>query len=666
MRLNHCISPFLIAAACSLILLSACVTAEEPLSALPNDDRTDTPTVTLQASVLGPMDPATRLDSDRVSGIHVFAFDDNGYLVEHAEAYGLLYGQGADGMETTFSVDLTATSDYRRLHLVAGTSVGSVPFGTESQTMGAMATTGGAAAYWQYAELPGGIADGGSYPSLRRVPMVRNTATVSMTSTAEGFTLLGFRVVNVPTWGCVAAWVPGTGPFAGYRSESSPVYATIHSAGYRGFMPAGHSELSSTAMDLTEKTVYEHPFTGDADTYTYIILKGRLAGEDHDTYYKLDLVRDNGSGGKEYMDILRNIRYSITISSVDSGGYDTEAEAASHAAGNNIGGTVNADSLDNISDGRGHLFVSTTELLLVSDDAVTVRYKYIPDIINAPTVTSNGSATVSAPAGAVLSAAGSVAASDDSDGWRTVTLRPYSPGLVVYNQTITISTPAGLSKIIRLTLRAPYVMTASVTPSSVDQEIGESVAVAVTLPDDLPESLFPLRLVLSTADDTLYPDADRNGLSLEMNGGEYGYVRTVTRDEYEDEDGIIVSYFLTNKRHSATTVRVDNEYFTRAEAPLANNTRYVTSFTIPAASMTVTGLFAGFDSVYMYYDINRNNRINSTSYRFFPFGLKEDTTVTVNSMPSSSMIYLYNVTRRTIVGVAIDDLEAGGVTIAFN
>ena len=75
------------------------------------------------------------------------------------------------------------------------------------------------------------------------------------------------------------------------------------------------------------------------------------------------------------------------------------------------------------------------------------------------------------------------------------------------------------------------------------------------------ESLFPLRLFISSENNTIYPDYGTN-MPAEARNGKYGFIREVSWEEYNNSlDKTFVCKFLTNCDNSATTVYVDNEYF---------------------------------------------------------------------------------------------------------
>ena len=641
-----------------LLLLSACSKQPEH----PGNVREGEP-LTLRASVTGGLPESTKA-GETVTGLQVLVFDELGYFIEKAEAYGLTYNQGADQKETAFSVDLTATSEARRLHLIAGYDPGSVPFGSESQIIGTMTTTGGSCAYWGMRDLPGGIS-AASTASLKRIPLVRNTATVTVVNNDAAFTLTGYKLTNLLPEGTVAPWTSGTGPFTEYNTETPPAYAALHTAGYTGTVPAGQTQTYDTGWVTGTTTVYERPYTGSAQTYTCLLIKGHT-GNNPDAYYKLDLIRTGANNANEYLDILRNVAYTVTIGQLSSSGYTTEAEALNHPAGNNISGSVDTEGLDNISDGRGQFFISDTELIIVDNSDVTLRYRFVPDIINAPNTASNGSVTVDAPAGAVLRQAATVAGSD-TNGWRTVTLKPNTPSGIVYTQTIRLTTSSGLVKNVKLTLRPKYNLTVSCTPTAVDQTKEQSVRADITLPDGLAASLFPLKLQVSTDDGTLYPDSQKNALPVGYTEGGYHFVLKVSQSEYE-ANHTVQAWMLTNTLKSATTIRVRNKYFNDGTAAFTNNDRYVTSVTIPALSFVCTNLTSNYVTTYFYYsnNVTNSNRITSTSYRLYANGYQSDVTLTFNTQKKSTdQIYLYNNTARKGVLLSIEDLERGGLTITF-
>ena len=234
-------------------------------------------------------------------------------------------------------------------------------------------------------------------------------------------------------------------------------------------------------------------------------------------------------------------------------------------AGNNLSGSITTDEMSNISDGVGQLFVSDTSLEFVTADPLTLRYKWVPDLVNASSTTRNDLVTVDAPAGAVLSTAG-VRASSDTDGWRSVTLTPNAIGALSRSQDITLSTNTGLTKTIHLNLRPKYNMTVSVNPSSVPATAGAALDIYVTIPAGIGRSAFPLEFMVGTDTNTLYPDPATESMPVIIKTPYYGFKKNVNWGDYEtvsERDGhyTFTCHMLTNKDESATTVRVREYHF---------------------------------------------------------------------------------------------------------
>lgn len=210
----------ILAAALSL----ASCTDKEPLKNLPEG------MATLRMGFVSEL-PGTRSfgPTASISELHVIVFDESGCYSESAEAENLTPGQGADGRETKFDVTLTATSNPVTLHFIAGADPGNIPFGVESEILGAITTSGGGDAYWQRIDLADGIPSDGTTPAtLKRIPLVRNFAAISVTSTATGFTFSGYALTNIPDRGSVAPHTASGGfaPFTGRPVR--PIHHSTH------------------------------------------------------------------------------------------------------------------------------------------------------------------------------------------------------------------------------------------------------------------------------------------------------------------------------------------------------------------------------------------------------------------------------------------------------
>ena len=481
-----------------------------------------------------------------------------------------------------FGVSLNKTDGPRRLHLIANYPGLTMGFGEEGQLVGRLMANGADHdVYWNYRDVTK-VAEG-FQAQVQMVPLVRNYVKIKLENNIpadDKFELEGYALYNVPTKGTVAPYNPGsTSMFANFVDVSGKCqsYENLSAQGYKGNEPYDDGTLLSKEINWiapADSTYIYERSNRNSDTPTCMLIKGKYDGGES-TYYKLDFVHLEGEEGakvKVYYNLLRNFIYTMNLNSVKSEGYATVEQAIKQPASNNISGDAIAKDYTNISDGEGRLFVSTTGLLFTDNTPKVVYFKYIPNL-QSPNTTNNGAVAVSAPMGDVLSKAAEVATTDETtgihNGWRKMTLTPNAPGIAGVFQEIAVSA-GGLQRHVELLLREPYNLAVAVTPKMVETGAKKPLTVNITLPGGLPESIFPLKLFISSKDNTIYPDYGTN-MPAEAQNGKYGFIREVSLLEYQTSvDKTFVCNFLTNCEESATTVYVDNEYFNRGSDKFGN------------------------------------------------------------------------------------------------
>ncbi len=573
------------------------------------------------------------MTAPQVTSLYLLVFDADGYLREVAPAQRGGKAEGATEA-TQFSVTLTSTAEKRIIHFVANYDASNVQFGSESQVIGAMETTGDQDAYWQRMVFENGIAnDDATRNKMNPVYLVRNFAKITVVSNAfdaeNPFTLKRFAVVNVPTSGKVAPYhINGDASvFVNYYREASPLfYSDITGTGYDGFMPspleltnksddAGNLQfvevapMSDEIPTLTGSFyMYERTHPDDI-TNTFLLIEASYGTEADEAdrpvyYYKLDLVHQSLAEGDEleYYHLLRNFEYWIQIQDVKSKGWGTVQEAIANPASNNFVGSVEAKSLLNISDGTARLFVSYTDTILTSSAPFTLTYKYLRDM-NATATSSNDDIKIEGLAdGGVdddeaVIAGYEILSSDDEDGYRTIRITPHEPGAVTKTQTIKLTNGAGLFREVNFTLRKQEQMTVVCHPDEVLKQMGTHFDLYIEIEPNLPESLFPLDFLIESDKLSIYPDQlhdympVRFGKSI-VTGKEaensFAFVKTLTYEDYMakevyDQEGHhyrvettpagkkrIVCCFNTNIAESASTVYVYNKYFTLGQDAFTN------------------------------------------------------------------------------------------------
>lgn len=349
-----------------------------------------------------------------------------------------------------------------------------------------------------------------------------------------------------------------------------------------------------------------------------------------DGYYKLDLMDDDG-----YYAIFRNFRYHIRISNVSREGAETPEEAGSTGGSGDISTSTESAQLTDISDGYGRIAVSFVQMTFVEGQAVMeLKYKFIPNVeagdVQDNRLESEGGAvsiSVSDPTGPIsvfssafdssFSGASGVeigdstkgkikvlTGEDDSEGYRTIKFTVNTPSQVSETrQKITILGQIDQYKkvsrevefilmkrqdmVVECIAESPH---PDYDTNSVENIPGEGINVSITIPINLPESMFPLIFNIEsdqlsiTPNSTAHPEDNlpvETGYSI-CEGKEsqksFHFVRTLSWDDYDklpDHGGkTITCHFKTNKAASASTIYVTNEYFNRGSADFVNHSMF--------------------------------------------------------------------------------------------
>lgn len=468
-------------------------------------------------------------------------------------------------------------------------------------------------------------------PKFQHIPMLRNYAQVVVkngtnknANQTSPFEFIGFTLYNTIDMGTVAPYNNNTQQFQSFVNPNTGLrykYPALTELNYRGhalaaadlntsleldssnddgykwYAPLPEDELSLTDITQSAFFMYERKIsvkTNEEDKWSesppHLIIKGRYDGKVY--YYKVDLVY-NVFGDPanpeqvtdiEYYNILRNFRYQFTISEVAGPGYDSVQEAINGATSNNLSGSATTTKFTNISDEVGRLWVSYTDTTLVSNNTITLKYKFVPDL-DKPNVSNNvigDGVTLENMEGDVIKNY-TVADTDIEggawDGFREITIQVNDPQTMTKEQTIVIkSANANLSRDVRYYLKDKYPMIVQCNPKKVAAKIGAEVGVDIKLPVGLTEDMFPLDLEIEVYDMSLSPDAAKNimpvekGLSIiplpeKVGKNTFRFFKSIeTKDIYdalptEGTNKVINTYWLTNMANNGSTVYVYNKYF---------------------------------------------------------------------------------------------------------
>ena len=605
------------------------------------------------AELMGPetkgvIDP--RVD---VNTLYLIVFDANGMLVEKCKATKLDTSDHDDHQNGRhYTVTLTTTDEPRIIHFVANCPISQVVYGHETSIIGNMFVdrnnwehkTEYETSYWARIEVPYILVeeeeviqedgttkivtslDANIVSKFMHVPLLRNYAEITVTDETDNtFGFIGFTVYNLLDRGTIAPYNSNTREFQSFTyidQETQELKNYLYPEILSRFNYEGHALTSAQLVtdfirndDGTVKIyesnkpfyVYERKVSVMTDeeekwreSPPHIIIKGRYNHGDPVTdnspiyYYKMDLVyteKDkNGNEEIKYYNILRNFMYQFNLKAVHDEGYSTLSEAVAGAAGNNISGSSSTSKLTNVSDNEGRLWVSYTDTTLVTGNAISLKYKYVPNYYG-----TEGSAytkddihnelvrfdNIEGDVITGIEVAGSdITGTGPWAGYRNVTVYVKDPEAITHQQALQLKTnSAHLNRQIRYTLREKLTMGVECTPK-VSGSIMQPVTVDIKLPTGMTDDMFPLMLNMETYDRTLSPDAVNNKPAIPVTAGtsiidadgrrgEKSYYYTVTIPTYDAYRALPSSgtmkvystYWLTNKANNASTIYVDNKYF---------------------------------------------------------------------------------------------------------
>ena len=494
---------------------------------------------------------ATRAMGDNAMGDNVIGdpvlwlvvFDGEGMLVEWTKATDFHYEEDADTkvVTTHFNVSLHATLEKRIIHFllnyVDDKAKLDLTFGHENNVIGAMTVGPNHGVYWQRVELPDGINSTNTVTDyLTKVPLLRNFSKIKVEvgeKCAQDFSLSNFYVLNVPKYGTVAPFANGEFvDYCIYDGEERPPFNGAHFdaknyetldvlEGYRGTTPNVDERINKasefTGSDLLGPDdsyfLYENTYvTGDNSRTVSVLLKGTYKNTEY--WYRVDLVKLNTSTNMmEYFDILRNFSYNIIINGIGEGKSSAQ-EAINSPAGNNVYSSLDIAHLTDISDGTATLEVNHTDTVLVSHGEVSARYRFTDKgapMVNNDSIKNNkgkgygwyltyGGNTYNKN-NETLPIKVSIASTDDSEGWRKVTIEVNDSlterkkvSLTFFAKSSKGSTTV-LSRTVEYTLLPQQKMLVE-CPSKVPEVVGSPVNVSILIPEDLPEAMFPLEFAI--------------------------------------------------------------------------------------------------------------------------------------------------------------------------
>ncbi len=572
--------------------------------------RIDGEYISLLASVTVPEmeEMSTRVLQEHadVSQLHLYLleFEDLGSSADNA----FLQMYEAEKEETAgdivkYRLTFTNTSFPRILHLVAlpgGESLNVDEAGVEASIIPQLTTSAGTEAYWRRVSFPQGYsslkADGSweaaSYlkEKLGNVELIRNFAKISVTNEDPEFTFLGFTVINRPDRGTVAPWdMKKLRSPEFLKADGTPKSYRELREEYEGYTPAGTSltwqagESDVPAMEGVEpKYIYERPFINE--NRTYIVIKGRVRNSTVDSYYKLDLGRNDESGYFRYFALYRNFNYNVRLKEVAAAGYKSMQEAVGGVVYNNLYFDVDLQPLLNMSnnDNKEIVYVNFTTAVLTdteTEEKLKFKYRYKNVSGSGPAYNNDDVNFVDLVPGPVIKSV-SIGKTDDSEGWRTVTITCNKATSQVKTQSFSIVKASGLGRTINLILRKKWSFSnvkeyqgfkinwsSSTANEGVAAATGAAnLTVFFDIPDNLPKAIFPLAFVLESNRQDVENAQEVGDMSVSYGTSLFGedrgvriqYLKEVTWDMYnaklEGDSGSAINYGTVIEKADGTKI----------------------------------------------------------------------------------------------------------------
>lgn len=618
-----------------LLGLVACNKTEFGMMDQPKADETGKVAVTMQLQVPVPLQAYTKAnnmaDTPNIDYIKVAVFGTSGYPQAYTLAEPVNKYADENGTTFQFKVLLPVYEGEAHVHIIAnGDETISFNGQDEESIMSVMKTTGNVGAYWARVVSLDGIlpqkdqngimqtdTEGNFIPSdetktlFNNLVLVRNFAEVRLLSEVSEADLhdVTWTLVNVPTMGSVAPMAAGAyvDDFASYVYDPQTGKMVNGEKVYEGFMfeedPMDYTVPTDEKITLTLDDpgfTFERFHPGE-DKATCILMKAKYKNDSFFTYYRLDLT-DETVGG--YFPLYRNYAYKVKIHKIGNRGSRTIAEAMNRDSGGNVSLSTEARKLTDISDGESRLYVEYVEKTFTSGGKKGLWVQYIPDVSTGVVDNTNVEVTIKTQGNALVEGTEITKTAESKvDGYyfyefqlndQSETTDLVSVLKVSADNGKTGEDKSTLYRDITLRVIKKMDMTLSLVPKKVDG-FGSTTVLKIGLPEDLPESLFPMEFKIEDINHSLYStgtDGNGNTITVPVKSDKslvdgttnsFYFIRTVASYEEYQANNPVCTEFKTNKDASATTIYVANEYFKTQTINLLNDGIYVnpTRATVP-------------------------------------------------------------------------------------
>jgi len=474
-------------------------------------------------------------DGEDISNMTLFCFDARGLFLSTVSAE-LTPDPGTPSLSGSFEAVIPEITE--RIHFVANQNMNLFEEDdflakSETEVLSIMEGSSGMMIYWarfvKDAESAKSISD--QIKDAGGVKLVRNHAKISIANpNNEYIEITGFAAVNTNAFGTVAPYSDSYGWTA--PSLSAPFVS----------IPNDDSKLSDitdvrTIASEPEQYIFESPNTSEDPVS--VILRGVTGGVAK--YYRVMLMDENG----DFLPLMRNHSYIINIAGPLSYGQDSFDAALTAPATNNIWLSI-SDMVNEVRDTRYILSVDKTHVVLSDFNAGSYSLFYDLAKVDGSAVTaSDAKPTVTWLDGnnvaqhtftnsyVIPGQAGYTGDGSTAEGEIIISLLELGD-LVMREGTLLVKIGALQRKIKVITVATQSFEPAWVTTNIYGGAIQEHVTLMFTIPDNCPEELFPMEVLISV-----------DALDVRHESGMALPVRRKGEEGYGDDNGIGYKYVLT-------------------------------------------------------------------------------------------------------------------------
>lgn len=352
------------------------------------------------------------------------------------------------------------------------------------------------------------------------VQLLRNQAkiTLEVDSTKSSFEPQGWVVVNTNAFGTVAPYSAEHGGFLA-PTISNP-FVTL---------PENRAKLGDF-QDVRINDV-EYIFETDNTEANPIdfIVKGKQNGGDA-LYYRISLLDEQGN----HVLIMRNFHYIVNIVGDLHYGQPTFADALTAPATNNVWVSI-SDNIPEVEDSEYRLAVDRTSVIINESDFRTPNTYYLYYTLESMNNQSLTQADVSWTGENNVALTDFTHTFNSSTGRGTIVVTLNQMGDMEIREGTLVVKKGRLSRKIKVvTVKKQSFEPAWITTNVYGTGVGENVTMMFTIPDNCPEELFPMDVLISV-----------NDLDVRHSSGMTLPVIKTGDEDYGEDNGIGYKYILT-------------------------------------------------------------------------------------------------------------------------